>query len=52
VADPELDAPLEERTLGGLGLFLVRQVMDNVQFRSDPEQGNELVMSKRLHIAG
>lgn len=52
VADPDLDAPLEERTLGGLGLFLVRQVMDDVQFRSDPELGNELMMSKRLNIAG
>jgi serine/threonine-protein kinase RsbW len=52
VEEPDLDAPLEERTLGGLGLFLVRQVMDDVQFRSDPELGNELTMSKRLHIAG
>ena len=52
VKDPDLEAPLEERSLGGLGLFLVRQVMDEVQFRSDPEQGNELMMSKRLHIAG
>lgn len=52
VADPDLDAPLEERTLGGLGLFLVKQVMDDVQFRSDPELGNELMMSKRLNIAG
>lgn len=52
VADPDLAAPLEERTLGGLGLFLVRQVMDDVQFRSDPELGNELMMSKRLNIAG
>ena len=52
VADPDLDAPLEERTLGGLGLFLVRQGMDDVQFRSDPELGNELMMSKRLNIAG
>jgi serine/threonine-protein kinase RsbW len=24
---PDIDAPLEERPLGGLGLFLVRQVM-------------------------
>ena len=51
VADPDLDAPLEERILGGLGLFLVRQVMDDVQFKSDPELGNELMMSKRLNIA-
>ena len=52
VKDPDLEAPLEERSLGGLGLFLVRQVMDEVQFTSDPEQGNELMMSKRLDIAG
>ena len=52
VEDPDLEAPLEERSLGGLGLFLVRQVMDVVQFRSDPEKGNELMMSKRLQISG
>lgn len=52
VKDPDLEAPLEQRSLGGLGLFLVRKVMDDVQFTSDPEQGNELMMSKRLHIAG
>ena len=52
VEEPDLEAPLEERSLGGLGLFLVRQVMDEVQFTADPERGNELMMSKRLHIAG
>ena len=52
VAEPDLEAPLEERIPGGLGLFLVRQVMDEVQFRCDPELGNELTMSKRLQIAG
>ncbi len=52
VEEPDLDAPLEERTLGGLGLFLVRQVMDDVGFHTDPELGNELTMSKRLDIAG
>jgi len=45
---PNVDAPLEERTLGGLGLFIVRQVMDEVQFSFDPEMGNELRMAKRL----
>jgi serine/threonine-protein kinase RsbW len=52
VPDPDLEAPLEERSLGGLGLFLMRQVMDCVQFTFDPEQGNELVMTKRLAGAG
>jgi anti-sigma regulatory factor (Ser/Thr protein kinase) len=48
VVIPDVDAPLEERTLGGLGLFIVRQVMDYVQFTVDPETGNELKMAKRL----
>lgn len=52
IAEPDLTAPLEERCLGGLGLFLVRQMMDDVEFRSDPEQGNELIMHKRLEFAG
>lgn len=47
IAEPDIDAPLEERTLGGLGLFLIRQVMDHVQVRSDPIRGNELMMVKR-----
>jgi anti-sigma regulatory factor (Ser/Thr protein kinase) len=48
VVVPDVGAPLEERTLGGLGLFIVRQVMDHVQFTVDPETGNELKMTKRL----
>jgi len=51
VDEPDVSAPLEERGLGGLGLFLVRQVMDDMHFRFDPEQGNELLMVKRLEVA-
>lgn len=45
---PDIEAPLEERSLGGLGLFIVRNVMDQVTFTFDPQLGNELAMSKRL----
>ena len=48
VEEPDVAAPLEERSLGGLGLFLIRQTMDQVKFTMDPEQGNELTMIKRL----
>ena len=48
VVVPNVDGPLEERNLGGLGLFIVRQVMDCVQFTHDPDAGNELRMTKRL----
>jgi serine/threonine-protein kinase RsbW len=46
-----VDAPLEERSLGGLGLFLVQAVMDWVRFSFDPDHGNELLMVKRLDVA-
>jgi serine/threonine-protein kinase RsbW len=52
VAEPDVNAPLEERAFGGLGLFLLKQVMDGVTFRFDPDEGNELTMVKRLEIGG
>ena len=47
VPEPDVTAPLEQRPLGGLGLFLIRQMMDEVRFEFDPEQGNRLTMTKR-----
>jgi len=52
VPEPDVDAPLEERELGGLGMFLLKQVMDQIQYTFDPEEGNELKMVKRLQVAG
>jgi anti-sigma regulatory factor (Ser/Thr protein kinase) len=48
VRQPDIDAPLEERELGGLGLYLIRRTMDRAEFTFDPQRGNELVMVKRL----
>lgn len=48
VPTPNVEAPLEERQLGGLGLFLMRQVMDDVRFAFDAEGGNTLEMVKRI----
>jgi len=47
IPDPDVTAPLEQRPLGGLGLFLMRQTMDKVRFDFDPEKGNRLTMLKR-----
>jgi|SRR5208337_3413958 len=30
---PDLDAPLEERKVGGLGVYLVRQIMTSVEYQ-------------------
>ena len=48
VPKPDVEAPLEERSLGGLGVFLIRQFMDEVEYCFDSEQGNLLTMTKRL----
>ena len=44
---PDLDASLEDRAVGGLGVFLVRQIMDEVSYRR--EDGlNHLTLTKNL----
>ena len=35
---PELDAPLEERRAGGLGVHLVRSTMDEIDYRRDGDR--------------
>jgi len=44
---PDVDAPLEQRPAGGLGLFIMRHMMDEVQFEFDADKGNTLTMKKR-----
>jgi serine/threonine-protein kinase RsbW len=47
VAPPDLAAPLEERHVGGLGVHLVRRLMDDCQYRR--EQGhNHFAFAKRV----
>jgi serine/threonine-protein kinase RsbW len=45
---PDVGAPLEERSVGGLGWHLVRQVMDEVHHRPRPGGGNVLTLIKHL----
>jgi serine/threonine-protein kinase RsbW len=46
-ADPDIDAGIEERPLGGLGVFLARTLMDRVHYRRS-ERHNHLYLAKRL----
>jgi serine/threonine-protein kinase RsbW len=44
---PDVSAPVDERPVGGLGIYLVRRVMDDLEYRR--QQGkNVLVMRKAL----
>src|SRR5688572_11666473 len=42
--DPDLGVPLEERKVGGLGIYLVRQLMDEVEY---VREGGKNVLSLR-----
>jgi serine/threonine-protein kinase RsbW len=45
---PNLKADLSERKIGGLGLFLMRKLMDEVHYDSDPKNNrNTLKLIKR-----
>ncbi len=47
LAPPDLDAPIEEREVGGLGVHLVRKLMDDVRYRREDGQ-NVLYLCKKL----
>jgi len=45
---PNLKADLSERKIGGLGLYLMRKLMDEVHYEADPENNrNTLTLIKR-----
>ncbi len=44
---PNLKASLSERKIGGLGLYLMRKLMDEIHYISNPKTGNLLTMTKR-----
>jgi serine/threonine-protein kinase RsbW len=51
VPRPDLCADLNKRTAGGLGVFFIRQLMDQVYFESKPGYGNTLTLIKHRKTA-
>jgi len=45
---PDLAASWEERKIGGLGIYLVQTIMDEIRYQANTEQGNRLVLIKTL----
>ena len=44
---PDLKADLSDRKIGGLGIFLMRKLMDEVHYEPKPDKSNILTMIKR-----
>ncbi len=47
---PDVGASLEERPLGGLGLFLVHQMMDSVEYRREGERNIVTLKKNRTAV--
>lgn len=47
VPPPDLSLPLEERPLGGMGIHMMKQLVDRVIHRVPPQGGNELTLIKK-----
>jgi sigma-B regulation protein RsbU (phosphoserine phosphatase) len=45
--DPDLTTSVQEREIGGLGIFLVKKVMDKVEYRHEDNK-NILLISKKI----
>lgn len=45
IEEPDLDTPIENRQLGGLGIHLVRQMMDEAKYRREGDR-NILILRK------
>jgi serine/threonine-protein kinase RsbW len=46
VETPHLETSLREREFGGMGIFLIRKLTDEAEFRTLPGLGNELRLVK------
>jgi anti-sigma regulatory factor (Ser/Thr protein kinase) len=47
VPDPEINVALEDLKPRGLGIFLMRKMMDEVKYEANSELGNTLTMVKK-----
>ena len=48
VSPPKLDVNLEDRSVGGLGIYFMRKFMDEISYKYDRKIGNQLTMRKHV----
>ena len=47
---PDINIPLGERSLGGMGIHLARNLVDEIHYRRSSDGMNELTLVKRMKI--
>ena len=50
--DPDLTSDWKARPVGGLGWWLIRKMVDDIEYESKPGGGNRLTLVKRRQAAG
>lgn len=50
IPEPNLTGKINKRQIGGLGLYLIRHLMDEVHYESLDDAGNVLTLKKRLMV--
>jgi serine/threonine-protein kinase RsbW len=52
VKAPDLESGVDDRPIGGLGIFFMRKLMDEVVYHQPPGGGNALTLRKKLNPPG
>jgi serine/threonine-protein kinase RsbW len=47
--EPDFSVPLEELPGRGAGVMLMRKMVDEIRYQHTPNEGNELIIVKRIH---
>jgi serine/threonine-protein kinase RsbW len=51
IPEPDLQKYYRQRRVGGLGIYLMKTLMDEVEYVSKPGQYNEVLLSKNIRVA-
>lgn len=51
IPEPDLQKYYRQRRVGGLGMYLMKTLMDDVKYVSVPGKYNEVLLSKNLKVA-
>lgn len=47
--DPDINKPIEEREIGGLGIFMVKNIMDSIEYKNID---NKNILTIRKNVSG
>ncbi len=48
IPPPDVSSDVDQRKIGGLGIYFMKRLMDGVSYSFDPREGNVLTMRKKL----